>query len=204
LRHAAPVVIHHGVAAVFSPPQAGDARENFLLVVGDLYIQKNLHSLVEALALVLRQHPAIALRIAGREIDADYAAALHRLVRERGLRDAVIFLGHRETAEIVELYRRCAIFVFPSTAESFGMPLVEAMACGAPVIASNTSAMPEIAADAAILRVLDDPALRQSLSERALLRAKTFSWPDCARRTAAVLREAAASRSRRAVAMSSR
>ncbi len=218
LRHAAPVVIHHGVAAVFSPPQAGDARENFLLVVGDLYIQKNLHSLVEALALVLRQHPAIALRIAGREIDADYAAALHRLVRERGLRDAVIFLGHRETAEIVELYRRCAIFVFPSTAESFGMPLVEAMACGAPIIASNTTAMPEIAGDAAllcdpadphdiaatILRVLDDPALRQSLSERALLRAKTFSWPDCARRTAAVLREAAAGRPQPAVATPSR
>jgi len=217
-RHGAPVVIHHGVAAVFSPPQAGDARENFLLAVGDLYIQKNLHSLIEALALVRRQHPDIALRIAGAEIDADYAAALHRLVRERDLCDAVIFLGRRETAEIVELYRRCAVFVFPSTAESFGMPLVEAMACGAPIIASNTTAIPEIAGDAAllcdptdprdiaaeILRLLDDPTLRQSLSARAILRAKTFSWSDCARRTAAVLREAAASRSRRAVAMSSR
>jgi len=203
---------------VFSPPQAGDARENFLLAVGDLYIQKNLHSLIEALALVRRQHPAIALRLAGAEIDADYAAALHRLVRERDLCDAVIFLGRRETAEIVELYRRCAVFVFPSTAESFGMPLVEAMACGAPIIASNTTAIPEIAGDAAllcdptdprdiaaeILRLLDDPTLRQSLSARAILRAKTFSWSDCARRTAAVLREAAASRSRRAVVMSSR
>jgi glycosyltransferase involved in cell wall biosynthesis len=214
LRHAAPVVVHHGVAAMFSPPPTGDAREDFLLVVGDLYVQKNLHTLIEALALVHREYPAIVLRIAGTEIDADYAAALHRLVRKRGLGDAIVFLGRRDNAEIVELYRRCVTFVFPSTIESFGMPLVEAMACGAPVVASNTTAMPEIAGGAAllcdpaeprdiaaaILRVLGDPALRQSLSERALLRAKAFSWVDCARRTATVLREAAAGRPRRAAA----
>jgi glycosyltransferase involved in cell wall biosynthesis len=207
-RRAAPLVVHHGVAAVFSPPPRSNVREDFLLVVGDVYVQKNLHTLIEALALVRRQHPTIGLRIAGTEIDADYAAALHRLVRERGLGDAVIFLGRRDTAEIIELYRRCIAFVFPSTIESFGMPLVEAMACGAPVIASNTTAMPEIAGGAAllcdpaepreiadaILSVLDDPALRQSLSERALMRAKAFSWVDCASRTAAVLRGAAMDR----------
>jgi glycosyltransferase involved in cell wall biosynthesis len=213
-RRAAPVVVHHGVAAVFSPPPNAGAREDFLLAVGDLYVQKNLYTLIEAIALVRRQHPDIVLRIAGTEIDADYAAALHRLVRERGLGDAIVFLGRRDLAELVELFRRCIAFVFPSTIESFGMPLVEAMACGAPVIASNTTAMPEIAGGAAllfnpaeprdiaaaILRVLGDPALRQSLSERALIRAKTFSWADCARRTATVLREAAAGRPRRAAA----
>ena len=207
-RRAAPIVVHHGVAGVFSPPPRSDARGDFLLVVSDIYVQKNLHTLVEALALVRRQYPAIGLRIAGTEIDADYAAALHRLVRERGLGDAIIFLGRRDTREIVELYRRCIAFVFPSTIESFGMPLVEAMACGAPVIASNTTAMPEITGGAAllcdpaeprdiaaaILRLLGDAALRQSLSERALTRAKAFSWTDCARRTAAVLREAATDR----------
>jgi glycosyltransferase involved in cell wall biosynthesis len=207
-RHAAPLVVHHGVAAIFSPAPSSNAREDFLLVVGDVYVQKNLHTLIEALALVHRQHPAIGLRIAGTEIDADYAAALHRLVRERGLGDAIIFLGRRDSGEIVELYRRCIAFVFPSTVESFGMPLVEAMACGTPVIASNTTAMPEIAGGAAllcdpaeprdiaaaILRVLGDPALRQSLSERALMRAKAFSWTDCASRTAAVLRDAAMDR----------
>ena len=211
---AMPVIIHHGVDAIFSPPPHHGAREDFLLAVGDLYIQKNLHNLIEAVALMRRQRPATVLRIAGAEIDADYAGRLRRLVVAHDLSEAVVFLGRRDAAELVELYRSCAVFVFPSTIETFGQSLVEAMACGAAVVASGTAAMPEIAGGAAllfdpdkpsdiaekILKVLDDTALRQSLRARALSRAKTFTWTECARRTAAVLRESAAGRSGRAAA----
>jgi glycosyltransferase involved in cell wall biosynthesis len=198
-------IVHHGVGAAISPAPPAPPHAAFLLAVGDLYIQKNLHALVDALAIVRRRHPALTLRIAGAAIDAAYAADLRRRIAAQGLDDAVSFLGRRDIAELVALYRDCAVFVFPSTIESFGMPLIEAMACGAPVVAANSSAVPEIAGDAAllcdpaapadiaekILRVLDDSVLRRDLSERSLARARLFSWTECARRTAAILRAAA-------------
>jgi glycosyltransferase involved in cell wall biosynthesis len=213
----APIVIHHGVDTMFSPASTVGSGDGFLLAVGDLYIQKNLHNLIEALSIVRRRHPKTVLRIAGGEVDTDYAARLKRLVVTRELGDAVIFLGRRHGSELVELYRGCAAFVFPSTIESFGMPLVEAMACGAPVIASATSAIPEIAGGAALLcnpqdpcdiaekivRVLDDAVLRQELRDRGRVRARAFSWHDCARRTAEVLRDAAAKKSPRATSIAS-
>ena len=139
-------------------------------------------------------------------LSAEWRADKERLVAERDLGSHVEFLGRRSKEELITLYQRCAIFVFPSTEESFGMPLVEAMACGAPIVASRSAATPEIAGDAAllcdaespaalshaILAVLDDATLRDDLQRRALTRARDFSWQDCARRTAAVLRAAAA------------
>jgi glycosyltransferase involved in cell wall biosynthesis len=157
------------------------------------------------------------LRIAGKEIDRQYAAKLYRHVAALGLSRAVAFIGRRTTAELVELYRGCAVFTFPSSIESFGMPLAEAMACGAPIVASSTSAIPEIVGDAAllcdpsdsrdiahkILRVLDDPGLRRSLCERSLMRAKEFSWAGSARQTANVLRNAMANHPGRAASVQS-
>jgi glycosyltransferase involved in cell wall biosynthesis len=211
-RHAALSVIHHGVGAAFSPAPSAQPPDDYLLAVGDLYIQKNLDRLIVAFSVVRRRYPAMMLRIVGTAVDREYAAALHRRVVALDLGGAVVFAGRQTTAALIELYRGCAAFVFPSTEESFGMPLVEAMACGAPVVASNSSAMPEIAGGAAelcdpgdaqdiaekILRVLDDPTLRRSLCERSLRRAKDFSWVDCARRTADVLRAAASGRTSRA------
>ncbi len=207
-RYVAPIIIHHGVGGMFSPAPDASPRRAFLLAVGDLYIQKNFHRLIEALPLVRREHKEIVLKIAGHELDAEYAAMLKRLIIALGLGDAVTFLGRSDSSQLVELYRGCAAFVFPSTIESFGMPLVEAMACGAPVIASNTSAIPEIAGGAALLCnpedprdiaakiicVLDDSVLRESLRDRGLARARAFSWEECARRTATVLRDAAANK----------
>ncbi|MBV9523524.1 MAG: glycosyltransferase family 4 protein, partial [Alphaproteobacteria bacterium] len=152
-----PVVIHHGVDAIFAPGAATSGTP-FLLAVGDLYIQKNLHRLVEALALIRRRVPAMTLAIAGNAVDPGYAAALRRAVTASGLGDAVRFLGRCERRQLVKLYRDCAAFLFPSTEESFGMPLVEAMASGAPVIAAARAAMPEIADGAALLVDPDDPA----------------------------------------------
>lgn len=200
-----PTVIHYGLDPVFSPGPATPSEPPFLLAVSDFYLHKNLHRLVEAFALIRRGHPAITLRIAGAAIDADYAASIGERIAALGLTDAVLLLGSRGRAELLALYRSCAVFVFPSLEETFGLPLVEAMACGAPVVSAARSVMPEIAGGAAlevdpedpsaiadaVLRILGDPSLAAELRRRGVERAKAFSWEECARRTAAVLREAA-------------
>ncbi|WP_173977757.1 glycosyltransferase family 1 protein [Magnetospirillum sp. UT-4] len=193
-------VVHHGVAPAFSPDPAV-RREGFLLTVSDVYVQKNLLTLVRALAGL----PGIELRVAGRIVDPWYHAQVMALAAELGVADRLTFLGRLDEAALVDLYRRCAAFVFPSTAETFGNPLVEAMACGAPVACSNAAAMPEIVGDAALLfdpldaaamrealaRLLGDADLRGELSGRALRRGGAFSWAATARATADLLVEAA-------------
>ncbi len=199
-------VIYHGVRDIFSPSANGDERENFLLAVSDIYVQKNLHTLIQALAMVKAAFPDISLQIAGRAIDLGYLAELKAAARTYGVEDSLIFLGERSTEELIELYRKCKLFVFPSTVETFGNPLVEAMACGAPIVTSNTAAMPEIVGDAAKFfdpldprdmadRIIDlyrDPEARESLSRRALQRSKFFSWHKTAESTAETIRSVAA------------
>jgi glycosyltransferase involved in cell wall biosynthesis len=195
-------VVHHGVGGGFSPPEPDRPREDFLLTVSDIYIQKNLHRLLQALDILKADFPAIRLKIAGSPIDAEYSRQLSRIITERKLGDHVDLLGRVRTDELAELYRRCALFVFPSLVETFGNPLVEAMACGAPVVSANTAAMPEVLGDAALFfdptdvaamaaRIADalgDANQRHQLSERAVIRAGAFSWGETARRTADVIK----------------
>jgi len=194
-------VVYHGVNRVFGPsdePRSG----NYLLAVSDIYVQKNLHTLMRALAKVRQQHPDIVLKIAGKAIDADYLRELRGAILEWKLAEAVEFLGECNTQQLLELYRNCRLFVFPSTVETFGNPLVEAMACGAPIVSSDTAAMPEILGNAAvffdpldaddmaerILAVLNDPQTCERLTSNALQRAQRFSWDETARRTAEVIK----------------
>lgn len=197
-------IVNHGVNPVFSPDDTVD-REPYLLAVSDIYIQKNIHTLIEAMATVHRRRPEIKLKIAGRSIDSGYMRELQERIAELDLAEVVEFLGERRTDELLELYRRCLVFVFPSTVETFGNPLVEAMACGAPVACSNTAAMPEIVGDAAeffspldagemaarILAIADDPALRRELGHRARKQAAGYSWTKAASETADVIKSAA-------------
>jgi glycosyltransferase involved in cell wall biosynthesis len=198
-------VVHHGVSPRFSPPPAGAQRGDFLLAVSDIYIQKNLGNLLAAVARLRDAHPTIALKVAGRPIDRDYFASLEALIAREGLADHVEFLGPVVPEALAQLYRRCRAFVFPSTVETFGNPLVEAMASGAPIACSNAAAMPEVVDGAAVLfdpadvagmaaaldRLLRDPDLRSELGDKAAARAKAFSWQATADQTLAVIREAA-------------
>lgn len=196
-------VAAHGVSAFFTADPT-TARQDFLLAVADIYIQKNLHGLIEAFAAIAADHPGLELRIAGRVVDPDYHARLTAQVAQAGLEQRVRFLGHCDRDTLRGLYRGCRLFVFASTMESFGMPILEAMACAAPVVCSNRAAMPEVAGDAALyfdpaspaelaqaLRtLLDDGNRRHALGQAGLDRAAAFTWDRAATVTAEALRRA--------------
>ena len=114
-------------------------------------------------------------------------------------------LGEVGPSKLVTLYRQCAVFVFPSNVETFGNPLVEAMACGAPIASSGTAAMPEVLGDAALYfdpadidgmaaaieRLQRDRKLRTQLSKKAIERSRHYSWDATVARTLDVIREVA-------------
>lgn len=198
-------VVYHGTKPI-EPRDLGTPTDSrTLLAVSDIYIQKNYHQLLRGFAKVHDRFPDLKLKIVGREIDALYAAEVRALATELGLDGCVEFTGHLETEAVVDLYRSCLLFVFPSTVETFGNPLLEAMAAGAPIVCSNTAAMPEVVQDAALLfdpydtddiaakinRLVEDTDLRATLSERGLARSKMFRWSETANRTLDVLRDAA-------------
>ena len=150
------------------------------------------------------------LKIAGRRNDEFYYDRIVKLIARLNLQDDIEFLGHKRDDELRALYRDCAVFVLPSTMETFGNPLAEAMACGAPVACSNAAAMPEIVGDGEILfdpldadnmaekivRLIEDTALAKNLAARGHERSQIFSWEKTARRTADLLVEAAQSETR--------
>lgn len=198
-------VVHHGISPLFCP-DPNVQRERFILVVADIYVQKNLLNFFRAAADICRHRPDIRIKVAGQPIDTWYYAEIRALIDRHGIANKVDFLGKLPPEKILELYRRCLLLAFPSTAETFGNPLVEAMACGTPIVCSNTSAMPEIVSDAAelfdpfdiramadtCLRVIDSANLRTRLTAKGIERSKGFSWSVSARKTADALVQACA------------
>lgn len=170
-------------------PARFGARGPFILSVCSLEPRKNIDRLIRAYARLIQehgvQHGLVLVGRAGWKSDR-----LRGLAQELGAGDRVHFTGRVTDEELVQLYNQADLFVYPSLYEGFGLPLLEAMACGTPVVTSNSSSLPEVAGDAAILvdpfsnkeladamaRVLEDPALRASLVERGHARAKGYSW----------------------------
>jgi glycosyltransferase involved in cell wall biosynthesis len=180
--------------------------QRFVLYVGNIKPHKNLVRLIEAFAqLRSGGFDDLKLLIIGDEISK--LPALRRAVHGHKLHKHVRFLGYLPDETLAILYRLAAVFVFPSLYEGFGLPPLEAMASGTPVVTSNVSSLPEVADDAAVLvdpndsraiadgvrRVLSDPALAASLRERGLLRAREFSWERSVARTRALYQEAGGS-----------
>ena len=170
----------------------------YVLAVGTIEPRKNLTTLLQAFAR-LRQEtgidPALRLVLVGARGWLD--GPIHETVRSLGLGGMVHFAGFVDDDDLPAVYSGAALFVFASLYEGFGLPLLEAMACGAPVITSDVSAMPEVAGDAAVLvdprdvdglaaamaRVLRDDALRDRLRAAGIARARRFPWEATARRT---------------------
>src|SRR5262245_13998821 len=178
--------------------------EPFVLHVGDLHERRNLTVVVDAL-LEARRHfgaaAAISLVLAG--VDRGVGEGLCAMAAESGTPDAVVLLGSVEDDRIHALYRGALALVYPSFYEGFGLPLIEAMASGTPVVASHEASMPEVLGGAgllldprdvsawrdAMIRLVNDGALRDDLRARGLARAATFTWQRTARLTLEAYRE---------------
>ncbi|HUA87107.1 MAG TPA: glycosyltransferase family 1 protein [Bryobacteraceae bacterium] len=169
----------------------------FVLMVGDLQPRKNHLGLLRAFENVTRAYPQLAHHLVFVGKETWYSKELHRAVSGSVIRDRVHFTGFIEDADLVHFYNACDLFVFPSFYEGFGLPILEAMACGRAVACSRTTAMPEVADGAGILfdpdsidemsraisDVLRDAGLRARLERLGSQRAAQFSWERSARRT---------------------
>lgn len=171
----------------------------YLFVVGAHKPHKNLPGLLAAFAQAATASE-VRLVLTGR---ADEPLLLQ--ARRLGIEQRLVFAGLVSEEELPAYYRGARALLIPSFYEGFGLPALEAMACGTPVIASNVTALPEVVGDAGLLidpasipamagameRILQDSCLRMDLSARGLVRAKQFSWPAVAQRVGQVLRKAA-------------
>ena len=188
-------VVHHGVRCL---PPSGAPRGRILLHVGAIQQRKNVARLVEAFE---RLPAGWRLVLAG---SAGYGAEKILARIEASPRRADIdVLGYVSSQQLAGLYQRAAILAFPSLDEGFGMPVLEAMANGVPVLTSNRSALPEVAGDAALLvdpedgesiadglcRLAGDEELRQELREKGYRRASQFTWETAVVKTWQVYRE---------------
>ena len=184
-------VVPHGVHFPMSP--LGGPREDLILSVGAIQRRKNVARLVKA----FEKLPAgWGLVLAG-AADGYGAAEELRAVEHSPRRADISVLGYVPAAKLESLYRRARIFAFPSLDEGFGMPVLEAMAHGVAVVTSNSSALPEVAGEAALLvnpedvddiaaalaRLATDEALREDLASRGLERARQFTWESAVART---------------------
>jgi glycosyltransferase involved in cell wall biosynthesis len=208
------VVVTYDAARVhFKPPRATILAEfrqrkslpdQFLLYVGTLEPRKNLLTLLEAYSKIANT-VGVPLIVGGGK-GWMYDAVFKRL-ESLGLQDKVHFVGYLEEQDLPLWYAAATVFVFPSIYEGFGMPPLEAMACGTPVVTSNTSSLPEVVGDAglmvsptdtdaladALLRMLQDEALRQACRERGIQQAQRFSWHVTAQKTRNVYEQVAKS-----------
>jgi len=202
-------VVYHGVGSEFRPLPPEEVRafrvrkglpERYVLCVGTLEPRKNLARLVEAFARL--REPGLKLVLAGGR--GWYNEEIFTRVEQLGLREGVVFPGYVPGRELPYWYNTATVFAYPSLCEGFGMPVLEAQACGVPVLTSDCSALPEAAGDGALLvdpcnvgavaeglqRLLTDEALRETLRQRGLAHAARFTWQQTAAETVAVYRRA--------------
>lgn len=212
-------VIPEGVDARFRPDVDGtivaDVRrryglpERFILCISTIEPRKNLTTLLEAYAALRHDHPDVRLVIVGGR-GWLFERFFERL-RSLGLEEEVVLTGYVPDEDVPALLNAAEVFAFPSEFEGFGLPPLEAMACGVPVVCSNAASLPEVVGEAGVLlpprdvaawvealgRLLDDAQVREDLRARGLERASRFTWDAAARRTLDVYRSVMAERSSR-------
>jgi glycosyltransferase involved in cell wall biosynthesis len=181
-------VVYEGITTLPSPPNPPNLSTPsipYLLYVGNAYPHKNLETLIQAFSRFHKDHPDVQLVLAGGD-DVFYK----RLKDTYAERDFVVFITRPSDTELSELYRSAALYVFPSRSEGFGLPPLEAMSYGVPVIAANTSSLPEILGEAALYfepddteklaklmdQVLKNKLLRDTLINKGHAQTKKYSW----------------------------
>jgi glycosyltransferase involved in cell wall biosynthesis len=202
-------VTHLGVSEDFypctDPGKIASARAKYaipdapyVLTLSTLEPRKNIHHVIRCFAKTVlgEKIDDLCLVLVGAK-GWDYGRAFEELAQYPALRKRIILTGYVDFEDLAPLYSGALAFVYPSLYEGFGLPPLEAMKCGTPVITSNTSSLPEVVGDAgtmvsptdedalchAILEILRDSALRARMSERSLARAALFSWEKCVRDT---------------------
>jgi glycosyltransferase involved in cell wall biosynthesis len=169
----------------------------FILSVGDLQPRKNQIGMIAAFAELVKNFPQLRHRLVLAGKETWFAPKVREAARNSGVGDRIRFLGFVTDQDLLHLYNACGLFVFPSFYEGFGLPILEAMACGRAVMCSNTSAMPEVADGAAILfnphsvpemaramaDLLRDAELRSRMERLGQQRAAHFSWQKSAQTT---------------------
>lgn len=207
------VCCHNGVGPEFRVLEERAARAvverygvegPYVLFVGRIEPRKNLSGLIQAMERLAGQGAHLPLVVVGMK-DALFEEHYERTMQGRGSA-RVIFTGKAPQEDLPAFYNAATLTAYPSFAEGFGLPVLEAMACGSPVVTSNTTSLPEVAGDAAILvdphdtealaqamhRVLTDPDLARRMRHEGLERAALFTWEQSARRTLEVYREISA------------
>lgn len=179
-------------------------RHPFVLFVSSFWRYKNAEVLIRATAEWREKHPDLTCVLVGYFPDRDYEREMRDLARSLGVEEQVKFAGGLPQSDIVHLYRTALALVYPSRYETFGLPLLEAMACGCPVVAADASSLPEIAGDAGLLfdpdqqselverviKLLEDSEYRSRRIELGIKRAREFSWRRTAAETLDVYRDA--------------
>lgn len=209
------VMVPHAAAPDFRPISRDSATaavrgrfsigEPFVLCVGDLQPRKNQIGLIRAFAEMVRAYPQLrhTLVLAGKE--TWFAGQVKHAAEESGVSDRIRFLGFVTDDDLLQLYNACDLFAFPSFYEGFGLPVLEAMACGRAVVCSNTSSLPEVADSAALLvdpyaveeimqamaDLLLDAELRARMERLGQQRAAHFSWQRTAQKTLEIYYEVA-------------
>jgi glycosyltransferase involved in cell wall biosynthesis len=182
--------------------EAHQIEQPYLLYTGGINPRKNIIALLKAFALLCPSHPQLQLVIVGKP--QWRATPLEAASQQLGIAERIRLVGYVADADLPTLYRAASCFVFPSLYEGFGLPPLEALACGTPVVCSNSSSLPEVVGDAALLvephdisglaraieRVLDEPELAAELRARGLRRAAGFSWERTARITVEIYQAA--------------
>lgn len=194
-------VFNPNVSAEFVTKKYG--LNDYCLYVGRLVPHKNLARLIKAFSLVSREVKDLQLVIVGRK-NRRFSSEFESRAKDSGVFNRILFLDWVPLEDLAPLYKRAKVLVYPSLYEGFGLPPLEAMACGTPVITSNISSLPEVVGDAALLvdpynvediansivKVIRDQDLSARLSNKGLQRASQFSWEKCAREILGVMKNA--------------
>lgn len=175
--------------------------EKFVLFLGTIEPRKNIEAVIRAFDKASYEFPSYELLLAGgKGWNNKGIYEIHNKLKNK---DKIRFLGYVEHEEKPALYKLASLFVFPSIYEGFGLPPLEAMACGTPVITSNASSLPEVVGDAGLMVnpyninelveamkvMLSDAELRQRFIEKGLARAQKFTWERCAEKTLELIQQ---------------
>lgn len=191
-------IIYNAVSGDFAHSESSEKKEAYLLAVSSPNYHKNFHGMIEAFLKI--KGPNCKLKVIGKASTSFAVQDYTQLLKETG---NIEFLGRVEDEQLVKLYQNALAFVFPSFYEGFGIPPLEAQACGCPVISSNTASMPEVLADSVVyfspedtdmmaevmMKIISDEDLRSDLIMAGQENVKRFSWDTSATKISAILDE---------------